>query len=273
MKTAVVQMRVGDDKLENVRRACAFVTQAAQGGADVVVLPEMFNCPYQTKNFPVYAEPAGGECWNMLSAAARENAVYLIAGSMPECDEAGRVYNTSFVFDRAGMQIARHRKAHLFDIDVPGGQRFKESETLTAGNEITTFDTEFGRMGLLVCYDFRFAEMSRVMANRGAKVIFVPAAFNMTTGPAHWELLFRCRAQDYQVFTVGAAPARDVHGCYVSYANSIVVSPWGEMRLRLGTDEQIGLYDIDLAEVDRVRTEFPLRNHYKPGLYEAQSRV
>ncbi|MBQ8089882.1 MAG: carbon-nitrogen hydrolase family protein, partial [Pyramidobacter sp.] len=212
MKTALVQMHVNEDKKQNMVRAAAFIRRAAEKGAEVVVLPEMFNCPYQTKNFPVYAEKAGGACWTILSEAARENGVYLVGGSMPEKDDQGRVYNASFVFDRDGRQIARHRKAHLFDIDVPGGQRFKESETLTAGDEITTFDTEVGRMGLLICYDFRFPEMSRVMANRGAKVIFVPAAFNMTTGPAHWEILFRCRAQDYQVFTVGAAPARDEHG-------------------------------------------------------------
>ncbi len=272
MKTAVVQMHVSTDKLVNMSRAAAFVVQAADRGAEVIVLPEMFNCPYQTKNFPVYAEKAGGECWTILSQAARDNHVWLVGGSIPEVDDAGHVYNTSFVFDREGKQVAFHRKAHLFDIDVPGGQRFKESETLTAGEAVTTFETEFGTMGLLVCYDFRFPEMSRIMANRGAKVIFVPAAFNMTTGPAHWEILFRCRAQDYQVFTVGAAPARDEKGVYVSYANSIVVSPWGEVRLRLGAEETVGLYDIDLSEVDRVRSEFPLRNHYKPGLYETQSR-
>ena len=206
MKIAVVQMGVREDKFENMSRAAGFVAQAAAKGADIVVLPEMFNCPYQTRNFPVYAEKSGGECWQILADAARDSHVYLVGGSIPERDDEGRVYNTSFVFDRAGDQIARCRKTHMFDIDVPGGQRFKESETLTPGSEITTFDTEFGTMGLLICYDIRFPEMMRVMANRGAKVVFVPAAFNMTTGPAHWELLFRCRAADYQLFTVGAAP-------------------------------------------------------------------
>ena len=94
-----------------------------------------------------------------------------------------KVYNTAYVFDRSGKQIVKHRKVHLFDIDVKGGQRFKESDTLTAGNEVTTFETEFGTFGLCICYDFRFPELSRLMALRGAKAIFVPAAFNMTTGP------------------------------------------------------------------------------------------
>ena len=273
MKVAMVQMGVREDKFENMFRAAGFVAQAAAKGADIVVLPEMFNCPYQTRNFPVYAEKAGGECWQILADAARDSHVYLVGGSIPERDDEGRVYNTSFVFDRAGDQIARCRKTHMFDIDVPGGQRFKESETLTPGSEITTFDTEFGTMGLLICYDIRFPEMMRVMANRGAKVVFVPAAFNMTTGPAHWELLFRCRAADYQLFTVGAAPARDEKGVYVSYANSIIVSPWGKVLLRLGAGEEIGLYDVSLGEVDRVRTQLPLRNHYKPALYETQAKL
>ena len=113
---------------------------------------------------------------------------------MPEKDAEGNVYNTSYIFDREGKQIGKHRKVYLFDIDVKGGQTFKESDTLTAGDSDTVFDTEFGKIGVMLCFDIRFPELSRMMVNDGAKVIFVPAAFNMTTGPAHWELSFRTRA-------------------------------------------------------------------------------
>ena len=255
MKIAVIQMLVGDDKLLNLDRACDFVAQAAQGGAQVAVLPEMFNCPYKTENFPVYAEKAGGHSWQRLSDAARQNDVYVVGGSLPEADDAGRVFNSSYVFDRKGRQIGKHRKAHMFDIDIPGGQRFKESETLTPGNEVTTFETEFGVMGLAICYDFRFPEISRIMVDRGAHVIFVPAAFNMTTGPAHWEILFRCRAQDYQCFTVGVSPARNDKGCYVSYANSIVASPWGDILMKMEEDEGIGFCNLDFAYLKKVRKD------------------
>ena len=107
--------------------------------------------------------------------------------------------------------IVRHlnKKMHLFDIDIKGGQYFKESDTLTAGDQVTVFDTEFGKIGLCICFDFRFPELARQMVDKGAKVILVPAAFNMTTGPAHWELLFRQRAVDNQIFTLGTAPARN----------------------------------------------------------------
>lgn len=271
MKIALTQLQVNDSKQNNLDRACSFIAQSKLGGADVVMLPEMFCCPYQTENFPLYAEKVGGKAWLQLSEAARKNNIYLVAGSMPEVDEEGRVYNTSFVFDREGCQLTSHRKAHMFDIDIPGGQHFKESETLTPGDKITTFETEFGLMGLLVCYDFRFPEMTRIMAKRGAKVIFVPAAFNMTTGPAHWDLLFRCRAQDFQVFTVGCAPARDEEGCYVSYANSIVAGPWGDVKLHMGTKESLEFYDIDLNEITKVRANFPLWSHYRKDLYEAEA--
>lgn len=152
---------------------------------------------------------------------------------MPE-EDGEKIYNTSFVFDRSGNQIVRHRKMHLFDIRVDGGQSFCESDTFSAGEDITVFDTEFGKMGLIICFDIRFPELTRLEAFKGAQAVFVPAAFNMTTGPAHWELSFRARALDNQVFMVGCAPARDENAFYVSYANSIVTGPWGDVLARAG---------------------------------------
>ena len=143
-------------------------------------------------------------CVGEAARLARERGIYLIAGSLPEL-EGHRVYNTSFVYAPDGTCIARHRKIHLFDIDVEGGQRFMESEVLSPGREVTTFDTPWGTMGLCICFDMRFQELCRLMALRGARVIFAPAAFNMTTGPAHWKILFRQRAVDQQCFTVGTS--------------------------------------------------------------------
>ena len=188
MKIALIQMSAQPKKEDSLAIARDYIKKAASEKADIAVLPEMFNCPYQTDNFPIYAEFEGGECWQELSKYAAENKIYLVGGSMPEKDDKGRVYNTCYVFDREGRQIGKHRKAHLFDIAVKGGQCFKESDTLTAGNRVSVFDTEFGRFGLEICYDIRFPEFARLTAMEGAKMIFVPAAFNMTTGPAHWEL-------------------------------------------------------------------------------------
>ena len=153
-------------------------------------------------------------------------------------------------------------------IDVEGGQRFFESDVLTAGENTTVFETEFGPMGLCICFDFRSQELARTMGNRGAKIIFVPGAFNMTTGPAHWEVLFRSRAIDNQLFTIGVAPARDENSEYVSYANSIAVDPWGAVIKRLGTGEEIGIVEPDLSRIDSIRRQLPIIASRKPALYD-----
>jgi len=266
-KVAVIQMHVEEDKLKNMANAAAFVEKAAEQGADIAILPEMFNCPYKTSNFPIYAEEEGGECCRLLSGLAKSLGIYLVAGTMPERDGEGKVYNTSYVFDREGRKIGKHRKMHLFDIAVKGGQHFRESDTLTAGNSVTVFETEFGKIGLAVCYDFRFPELARLMVEEGAKAVIVPAAFNMTTGPAHWEVMFRSRAIDNQVYTIGAAPSRDVASCYISYGNSIVVSPWGEVLLRMDEKEGIALETLDFGYVEKVREQLPLLLQRRKDIY------
>ena len=227
----------------------------------------MFCCPYSNACFRSYGESAGGEAWQMLSDTARELGIWLVGGSLPELDD-GRVYNTAFVFDRSGRQVARHRKAHLFDIQVEGGQHFRESETLSAGSEVTVFDTEFGKIGVCICFDFRFQELAKAMGDGGAKLIVVPAAFNMTTGPAHWELMFRQRAVDNQLFTLGVAPARNEAAEYVSYANSILVDPWGTVLTRAGADETTLIAEIDLSQCEHIRTQLPILSARREELYQ-----
>jgi len=257
MTVAQLQTHVYADKKKNLSALPALLSQAKDAGADFVCLPEMFACPYETPNFPIYAEEEGKETWKTLSDLAKEYQVYLSAGSVPELFD-GKIYNTAYVFDRSGRQIARHRKIHLFDIDVKGGQSFKESDTLTAGTQPTVFDTEFGKMGLCICFDFRFPELARRMVLDGANVIFVPAAFNMTTGPAHWEVLFRSRAVDNQVFTFGTAPARDRRASYHSWGHSIAVAPWGNILNQMGAKPGIQITSIDLDEVSAIRDQLPL---------------
>lgn len=258
MTIAQLQTHVYTDKQKNIDALPPLMEEAVKQGADFICLPEMFACPYETPNFPVYAEKDGGPAWQALSALAKQYGVYLSAGSLPEADEHDRVYNTAYVFDRQGKQIAKHRKVHLFDIDVKGGQSFQESATLSPGGSCTVFDTDFGQVGLCICFDFRFPELARRMALEGAQVILVPAAFNMTTGPAHWEVLFRSRAIDNQVFTFGTAPARDRKASYHSWGHSIAVSPWGTVLNQMGAKAGIQITSIDLDEVGQVREQLPL---------------
>lgn len=267
MRIALIQMSVTHDKLENLNTASAKIRGAAAKGIDFAVLPEMFCCPYQNDCFPVFGEPVGGPAQTVLSALAAELSIYIVGGSIPELTD-GKIYNTSYVYDRQGQLLAKHRKAHLFDIDVEGGQRFMESDTLSPGNFITTFETEFGVMGLCICFDLRFEELARCMCLRGAKAIFVPAAFNMTTGPAHWELLFRQRAVDNQCFTVGVSQARNERASYVAYGNSIAVDPWGAVICRADGDETTLIADLDLSRVDTIRRQLPILSARRTDLYE-----
>lgn len=270
MRIALIQMMVTENKQENIRRACAKIREAQ--GIDLAVLPEMFCCPYDNARFRAYGEPDGGETQTALSALAAELGIYLVGGSLPELD-GDRVYNTCYVFGRHGELLAKHRKAHLFDIDISGGQRFMESETLSPGGAVTTFETEFGTMGVCICFDLRFEELARCMCLRGARCIFVPAAFNGTTGPAHWELLFRQRAVDNQCFTIGVSPARDERASYVAYGNSIAVDPWGNVLCRAGAEESTQFAALDFDRLEAVRQQLPILSARRTDLYELRECV
>ncbi len=270
LRIAQIQMRVSEDKKENLRRLAEQLDALDAEKPDLAAAGEMFCCPYETGLFPKYAEPEGGETWRTLSSLAKKHGIYLSAGTVPESDAAGRVYNTAYVFDREGRMIAKHRKMHLFDIDVKGGQTFRESETLTAGESVTVFDTEFGRMGLCVCFDIRFPELSRLMALQGARLILVPAAFNDTTGPAHWELCFRSRALDNQCFFVGTSDALDPAARYHAWGHSIVTSPWGEVIAQM--DEKPGrmITELELDETDDIRAQLPLLSARRTDVYSME---
>jgi len=267
MKIAQIQMHVTADKTENLRHAERLVREA--GEVDLVILPEMFCCPYDNACFRAYGEEEGGEAYQAMSALARERGVYLVAGSIPEL-EGEKIYNTAYVFDPKGRCIARHRKTHLFDIDVEGGQSFRESDVLSAGRDVTTFDTPWGTMGLCICFDLRFEELSRLLTLKGARVIFVPAAFNMTTGPAHWELLFRQRAVDNQCYTVGTSPARDMSAAYHAWGHSIVCDPWGSVLGQCGENEAVMVTELDMTRIDAVRRQLPILSARRCDLYRLE---
>lgn len=265
-RLAICQMTGSPDKENNIARADEFMRKAAKGGAEIVVMPEMWNCPYSNDYFRKFAEPSDGRCVNFMSELAKELRVYIIGGTIAEL-EGNKVYNTSFCFDRDGKIIGRHRKVHLFDIDVNGKFRFMESDTLTAGKDMTIIDTEFGKIGVAVCYDVRFPEWFRMMALAGAKLMVLPAAFNTTTGPAHWDVTMRARAVDNQVYFAAAAPARDDNGIFKAYGNSCIIDPWAEFVARADEKECIIFGDIDFDYVDSVRRQLPLLKHRRPELY------
>lgn len=267
MRIAQIQSHVYKDKNINIEHLRRYLEQLSCRKPDLVMLGEMFCCPYDSSLFPVYAEEEGENVWSQLSRLSSEYGIYLAAGSVPEKDKEGHIYNTSYIFDRQGRQIGKHRKVHMFDIQVEGGQYFRESATLTAGNRCTVVDTEFGKIGLCICFDFRFPELARNMVMRGAKLILVPAAFNMTTGPAHWELMFRGRAVDNQCFVAGTSCARDLSASYVAWGHSILVSPWGDVVKEMDEKEGYMVNEVNLELAEKVRRELPLLSARRTDVY------
>lgn len=264
---ALCQMQVVEDKLENINHALEMINEASPN-ADLVILPEMWNCPYETSLFPEYAESRDDSpTLNAIYKAAKEEKIYIVAGSIPEKDE-GKIYNSSFFFNPHGEIIGVHRKVHLFDIDVEDEISFKESSTLTAGDEITVVSTDLGRIGICICYDMRFAELLRLMTLEGAELIIVPGAFNLTTGPAHWKPLIQVRAVDNQVFMAAVSPARDVNASYIAYGHSMVADPWGTILKEASTDDEIIYASIDLSMVQKIRGELPLLSNRRTDLYQ-----
>ncbi|KXS13324.1 carbon-nitrogen hydrolase [Gonapodya prolifera JEL478] len=268
---------VGANKAENLLRARTKVLEAKDKGANVVVLPECFNSPYGVKFFPDYAEVIPGESTNALSAIAKDARVWLIGGSIPERDPSNsRLYNTCTVYNPTGTLVATHRKVHLFDIDVPGKIRFKESEVLTGGDKCTIVDTEYGKIGVAICYDIRFPELAMVAARRGAVAMIYPGAFNTVTGPLHWELLQRARAVDNQIYVACCSPARvqePKEGDYLAWGHSTVVNPSGAVVATTDEAEATVYHDIDPAEIAHWRSSIPVVSQRRFDVYDDVSKV
>ena len=268
LNLAICQMQVTDCKTHNLARAEAMIGQAAQKGAELVVLPEIFNLPYDTAIMADQAEPCPGETTAVLAQAARRHHVTVIGGTMAELAPDGKIFNTCFVFDSAGALIGQYRKMHLFDIDIPGQVTFQESSVFAAGNRLEVIHHQGLGIGIVICYDIRFPELARLLALQGAQILLVPASFNMITGPAHWELLMRARAVDNQLFVVAASPAYNPGANYKSWGHSLVADPWGTVLVQAGSGEEILTCRLDLSVMERVRRELPLLQHRRTALYD-----
>ena len=251
-KTAICQIRTELDQGQTMEKAERMVREAAENGAQVICLPEMFNCPYSKKYFRTIAVQGHENSVNAMSAWARENRIVLIGGSVPETED-GKIYNTCFVFNEKGEQIARHRKIHLFDVDIPG-MCFRESDTFASGKDITVFDTRYGRFGVAICFDIRFPELFRAMAKRGAQ-------------PAHWEMSLRMRAVDNEVFLAGASAARHEGFSYECWGHSMFVDPFGPVLAAADEKEQILYAEIDLSRTEVVRAQLPTFNCLREDIY------
>ena len=288
LKVALCQTLCVDDKAANIRTVEAAIKAAVAAGAELVVLPEMWNCPYANSSFGPYSEllpstafpcspstldPSSSPTSLSLSSLASSHSIWLIAGSIPERDADGRLYNSSLVLNPTGHFVAKHRKAHLFDISVPGQLTFKESDTLTAGSQLTTFDSPWGRVGLGICYDIRFPEYAMALTQAGCGLLVYPGAFNTTTGPLHWELLARGRAVDCQSFVLVCSPARNPASTYQAWGHSTVVSPWGKVLATTEHEPDVVVCELQLDEVAQFRERIPTGKQKRHDMYTLQAKV
>lgn len=287
LRVALCQFHVTPDKEANHATAADYVDRAAAQGAQLVVLPEIWNSPYATSAFPEYAETLpqvgdtscdGSPSSALLMERAKRHQMWIVGGSIPE-QEGDKVYNTCLVYSPTGQVVAKHRKVHLFDIDVPGGITFFESDTLSPGSSLTSFALPQCDVGVGICYDIRFPLQSMLMcqSNPNCKILIFPGAFNMTTGPAHWELLQRGRAIDNQCFVVAASPARSEppeeegkYPHYTAWGHSTVVSPWGDVLEKADEKESLVVCDLDLGRVDEIRTSIPIGKQKRTDLYKLE---
>ena len=273
-KIALLQNKIALNKFRTLEYIQDSLEEAITNGAKICILPECCNSLYRSDTLKANAEEVNGPITNtptlnLLKNYSRKYEVYIM-GSIPEKTKNGkRLYNTGVVFNTAGELIATHRKLHLFDIDIPGKITYKESETFKAGNKLTVFDTQFCKMGLSICYDLRFPELAMLMKVQGAKVLIYPGAFNLTTGPLHWELLLRARAVDTQCYVVGCSPARyeEDTSYYQAWGNSMIVDPMGKILGTTGHEGDVVYGEINLDWVDEVRKQLPYGEQRRTDVY------
>ena len=264
---AAVQFCSNEDKNRNLKLAGTYIDNAVKDGADVVVLPEMFNCCGHTKIMVENAEEIPGDSINFLSDKARTQGIFIVCGSIFEKVEENKVHNTSVIVGRSGEILARYAKVHLFDVDIQDKIRYKESENVVAGQGIVTANMGDVKTGLSICYDLRFCELYRSLALNGAKIIFIPSAFTSTTGEYHWEPLVIARAIENQVFVVAANQIGTSPNNITCYGKSMIVDPWGRVLAKAKESESVITAEVDLNLLGEVRAEIPLFEHRRTDLY------
>jgi predicted amidohydrolase len=268
VRVALCQSNCGEDVAANEEQIFGLLDVAGEQRVDLAALPEVWPCQGSAQQVRAAAEPLDGPRVKQLAEAARRYRMWIHGGSVLELD-GDRVFNTSVLLDRAGELVAAYRKIHLFDADPPGAVPSRESFLFAAGEQVVTADTEFGRVGLSICYDVRFPELYRQMAVAGATILFLPSAFRFETGKDHWDVLVRARAIEDQAFVVAAAqwgtwgPAGRERR---NYGNSMVVDPWGRIVARADDGVGVTVAELDLEEVARVREVLPALRHRRLGL-------
>ena len=273
-RIALFQSTTGIDPDHNAEALVAAAAEAAGGGATMLFTPEMSNLldKDSARARPKLCEEGEDPVLAACCEAARHHGIWIHVGSLGVLTDEGKIANRSFVIDRTGRVRARYDKMHLFDVDLPTGESWRESATYRAGEgAVVVTGTPIGNVGLTICYDLRFPMLFARLAEAETDVIAVPAAFTVPTGHAHWHTLLRARAIEAGLFVVAAAQVGRHEDGRQTYGHSLVIDPWGEVLLDMGEERGIGFAEIDLARISDVRSRIPALSHRRP-IPEAVSR-
>lgn len=265
-RIAVLQMTSGIDPGANAATIVSAIGTAAQGGATMLFTPEMSGLlDRKRERATPHVVP---EAHDVVLAAARRTAaeagIWVTLGSLAVLRDDGRWANRAFVIDGTGAIVARYDKIHMFDVDLATGESWRESNAYAAGDVVVTADTPIGRLGLAICYDIRFPALFEELGRRACDVIAIPAAFTVPTGKAHWHLLQRARAVEASAYVVAAAQAGVHADGRETFGHSLVVDPWGEVLLDMGTGAGLGFAELDPERIARIRSELPSLANRRP---------
>lgn len=266
MKIALAQLTSGIDPVANARSLVDAVAAAAAGGAAMLFTPEMSGLldRDRARASTVLRREDNDVVLAAVRAAAAEHRIWVHIGSLAVLGAGGKLANRAFVIDDHGAIRARYDKIHLFDVDLPSGESWRESAAYAPGEGAVVVQTPIGALGLSICYDLRFADLYRALSNAGATVLAIPAAFTRPTGAAHWHILMRARAIEAGAYVVAAAQTGEHEDGRATYGHSLVVDPWGEILLDMGEDTGIGYAEIDPARIADVRARVPVIAHRRP---------
>ncbi len=269
MKTALLQITSSDDPAANLQMVRAMMAEAAEQGAQFILTPEVTNCVSNstTRQREVLQHEEDDTTLTGLRAQAAELGVWLLIGSLgiKTHDADGRFANRCFMIDPKGQIVARYDKIHMFDVQVTETETFRESANYRPGDKAVIAETEFGKVGLTICYDIRFPHLHAALAQAGARILTVPAAFSPVTGAAHWESLLRARAIETGCWVLapaqtGAHPKTRGKTRH-TYGHSMVVTPWGEVLIDAGTDPGIHFFELNVSSVSEARRRVPSLTH------------
>jgi predicted amidohydrolase len=271
---ACIQNCAGPDTSSNLEDVSRLIRDAHEGGADLICTAEFFACLNKDENgleVDPQSEPTH-PALAVMGALARECGIWLSLGSVAVRDSAGKCRNRSIMLDDTGRVVARYDKIHMFDVDLADGESYRESDIFAPGDQAVLVDTPWARLGLSVCYDLRFAYLYRRLAQSGAQVLTVPAAFTKTTGEAHWHTLLRARAIETGCYVI--APCQfGVHGDAATYGHSLIIDPWGTVLADGGDERGVIHAEIDLQRVAKARQMIPALQHDRPIADDNEERL